>query len=151
VHRGADALIGAAAADVGHGVVDILIGRLRLLLQERRRGHDLPGLAVTALRDVERRPRLLDGVRARGRETLDGDDPIRRLHAADGKDAGAHDLVVDVHRAGAALRDAAAILRAGQADLLADDPQERCVGLHLHVAYPAVDVELWHDSLPSRS
>src|SRR5262244_2446010 len=109
VHRGADALIGAAAADVGHGVVDILIGRLRLLLQERRRGHDLPGLAVTALRDVERRPRLLDGVRAGGRETLDGDDPIRRLHAADGKDAGAHDLVVDVHRAGAALRDAAAI------------------------------------------
>src|SRR5689334_7767388 len=61
VHRGTDALIGAAAADVGHGVVDVLIGRFRLLLQERRRGHDLPRLAVTALRDVECRPGLLDG------------------------------------------------------------------------------------------
>ena len=34
-------------------------------------------------------------------------------------------LVVDVLPAGAALRDAAAVFRAGQADLLADHPQER--------------------------
>src|SRR4029453_2867074 len=31
VHRRADALIGAASADVGHGVVDVLVGRARLL------------------------------------------------------------------------------------------------------------------------
>ena len=45
------------------------------------------------------------------------------------------DLAVDVHRAGAALRDAAAVFGAGEADLLADDPQERRVGLDLHVAH----------------
>jgi hypothetical protein len=33
------------------------------LAQQRRRGHDLPRLAVAALRDVERRPRLLHGMR----------------------------------------------------------------------------------------
>ena len=43
------------------------------------------------------------------------------------------DLAVDVDRAGAALRDAAAVLGAGQADLLADDPQQRRIVLHLHV------------------
>src|SRR5262245_53729307 len=47
--RGADALVGAAAADVGHRRVDVGIGRLRLLLQQRDGGHDLAGLAVAAL------------------------------------------------------------------------------------------------------
>src|SRR6185436_6173275 len=56
----ADALIRAAAADVGHGVVDVLVGRLGLALQQGRRRHDLSGLAIAALRNVERRPRFLD-------------------------------------------------------------------------------------------
>src|SRR5438067_353630 len=59
VDRFADALIGAAAADVGHRFVDVLVGRPRLLLQERRRRHDLAGLAVAALRHVDRGPGLL--------------------------------------------------------------------------------------------
>src|SRR5437870_13586897 len=33
----ADALIGAAATDVGHRLVDVLVGRTRFLLQQRRR------------------------------------------------------------------------------------------------------------------
>src|SRR5215470_8486154 len=148
VHRGADPRVGAAATDVGHRIVDVLVGRLRLALEERGRGHDLPGLAVPALRHVERRPGLLHGVGAVRRQPFDGDDPIRGLDAADGEDAGAHDLIVDVHRASAALRDAAAILGSRQADLLTDDPEQRCVGLHLHVADPAVDVELWHERPP---
>src|SRR5262249_36839275 len=52
VHRGADALVGAAAADVGHRLVDVGIGRLRLFREQRRRRHDLPRLAVPALRDI---------------------------------------------------------------------------------------------------
>src|SRR5215831_8739450 len=148
VHRRPDPRVGAAATDIGHRVVDVLVARLRLALEERRCGHDLPGLAVTALRHVERRPGLLDGVGAVRRQAFDGDDPIRGLHAADGKDAGAHDLIVDVHRAGPALRDSAAVLGARQADLLADHPEQRRVGLHLHVANLAVDVELWHERPP---
>src|SRR5215472_2535187 len=54
VHRRADALVGTAAADVGHRLVDVGVGRLGLLCEERRRGHDLPRLAVAALRHVDR-------------------------------------------------------------------------------------------------
>src|SRR5262249_61436786 len=50
----------------------------------------------------------------------------------------------DVHRAGAALGDAAPILGAGEADLLADHPQERRVRLHVHIMNGAIDIELCH-------
>ena len=143
-HGGADALIGAAAADVGHRLVDVVVGRVRFFPQQRGGGHDLPRLAIAALRDVEREPGFLHGMRAVRRKPFDRDDPVGGLHGADRNRAGTHDLAVEVHRARAALRDAAAVFGAGEADLLADDPQERSVGLHLHVTDPAVDVELGH-------
>ena len=66
----ANALIGAAAAQVaGHGIVDVLVRGRRLLGQQRRGGHDLPGLAIPTLRDVQLEPCLLHRVavaRARG-------------------------------------------------------------------------------------
>src|ERR1700686_3607053 len=43
--------------------------------------------------------------------------------------------------AGAALRDTASVLGAGQAELLADDPQQRRVRIAIEVAARAVDVE----------
>src|SRR6185295_9481193 len=52
VHRGTDALVGAAAADVGHRGIDVGIARLVILGQQRGRGHDLARLAVAALRHV---------------------------------------------------------------------------------------------------
>src|SRR6476659_10123777 len=67
----ADALISAATADVGHRLVDVLVGRPRILLQQRRRRHDLTGLAVAALRHVDRGPGLLHRMRGVRRETLD--------------------------------------------------------------------------------
>src|SRR5580765_2838954 len=151
VHRRANALIGAAPADVGHRVVDVPVGRFGLLPQEGRRSHDLPGLAVTTLWDVELRPCLLHGMRAGGRQAFDGNDLVRRLHAGNGQDTRAHELSVDVHGAGAALRDAAPILGARQADLLTDDPEQRGISLYLHVTDAAVDVELRHGPLPARS
>jgi len=42
VHGRPDALVGAAAADVRHGLVDVGVGRQRLLREERRGRHDLP-------------------------------------------------------------------------------------------------------------
>ena len=60
-----DAHIGAAAAKVAaHCVIDLRIGRARIARQKRSGAHDLPRLAVTALRDVQLHPGLLDGVRA---------------------------------------------------------------------------------------
>src|SRR5215471_15546008 len=122
VHGGSDALIGSASTDVGHGLIDVLVGWLRRSFEQRRGGHDLSRLAIAALGHVDRRPGLLHGMRAGGRESLDGHDPVARLHVSDANGAGALHLVIDVHGAGATLRDPAAVFRAGEADLLADDP-----------------------------
>src|SRR5439155_13892489 len=47
-----DTPVGAAAADVAHLGVDLRVGRFRAALEERRRRHDLPRLAVAALGHV---------------------------------------------------------------------------------------------------
>src|SRR6186997_1085326 len=93
----ADPLVGAAAADVGHRLVDIGVGRFRLLLQQRGGGHDLAGLAVAALRHVDRGPGLLHRMRGIGREALDGDDLVACLHGRERERAGALHFAVDVH------------------------------------------------------
>src|SRR5438105_11390346 len=55
-----DALITAASTDVaGHGGVDLVGRGVGRLCQKRRRLHDLPGLAVAALRHVYRPPGAL--------------------------------------------------------------------------------------------
>src|SRR5579871_67367 len=122
VDGGADALVGAAATDVGHRFVDVLIGRLRVLPQQRRCRHDLPGLTVAALRHIDRGPGLLHRVRACGRQALDGDDLVARLDGTDRDRTRSHDFAVDVYGAGTALRYAATILCAREADLLPDHP-----------------------------
>src|SRR6202048_71965 len=52
VDRLAHLLEGATPADVGDGLVDILIGRVRLLLEQGGDRHDHSALAIAALRDV---------------------------------------------------------------------------------------------------
>ncbi len=47
--------------------------------------------------------------------------------------AGPHGDAVDMHRAGAAGRDAAAVLGAGQADLFPQHPEQGRVGIGLHL------------------
>src|SRR5262249_42491756 len=60
VDRGADALIGAATADIaGHGGVDIGVARLGCLDEQGRGRHDLAGLAIAALHHIEIHPGLL--------------------------------------------------------------------------------------------
>src|SRR5229473_594900 len=122
VDRLAHLLKGATAADIGDGLVDVLIGRLRLLLEECRDRHDHSALAIAALRDVIGDPGLLHLVqRALRRQPFDGDDlladGLADLHAA-----GSHRDAVDVNRAGAALCNAATIFGAGQAGVFPDRP-----------------------------
>src|SRR5438309_1396042 len=52
VNRGAHLLECAAATDIGDRIVDIGIGRLRLVLEQRRHRHDHAALAIAALRHV---------------------------------------------------------------------------------------------------
>src|SRR5206468_12162276 len=74
--RRANPLIGAAAADVaGHCLVDLVIGGPGCPREQSGGLHDLPALAVAALRDVQAPPRILDACADRRRaDRFDGRD-----------------------------------------------------------------------------
>src|ERR1700722_8913776 len=121
----ADALVRAAAADVSaHGIVNIRIGWVGFLRQQRRRGHDLPGLAVSALRHVFFDPGLLHRMRRIHRKPFNRGDFLSGT-ARDRRDARARCLSVDVHRARAAKRHPAPELRARHVQRVPQHPEQR--------------------------
>src|SRR6478736_5636205 len=63
VDRLANLLEGSATADIGDGLVDVLVGRLRLLLEKGCNRHDHAALAIAALRNVVGYPGLLHPVK----------------------------------------------------------------------------------------
>src|SRR5262245_50556854 len=137
-------LIGAAATDVGDGVVDVGVGRLRLLAQQRRHRHDHAGLTVAALRHVVVEPGLLHlAEHAALGEPFDRGD-LLAYRRSDWQRAGAGRHAVEQDGAGAALRDPAAVFGAGEADVLPQRPKQGRVGLDLNVLGLAVDSEGWH-------
>src|SRR6516164_1864153 len=122
---GGDALIAAAATDIAaHRIVYFGFGRVLRRGQQRRGLHDLAGLAIAALRDIQGAPRLLHRMITVAVEPLD-----RYHHTAiditDSGGAGTGGLAVDMHRAGAAQRDAAAVFRSGELQLIAQVPKQR--------------------------
>src|SRR5882724_7980067 len=140
-----DALVAATAADVtGHRFAYLVVVRFRVLVQKRRRLHDLAHLAVAALRDIHLAPRLLNRVIAGGVEAFDG----RDLAAADigyRGDAGAHGLLVDNDGTGAAERLAAAEFGAGQSGLVTEIPKQRKIRVAVPALFLAVNLHLDHD------
>src|SRR5262245_29139899 len=146
MNRLPDTVIGATPAGVGDARVDVGVGGRRAVVEERERRHDHPRLAVAALRCVEFLPRHLNRMRAVGRYALDGQD--RLADGRGGRDAaGADGAAVDVHGARTALPDAAAEFRAGQADVVTDDPQQRRLRIGIDVMDPSVDGQVeWHPS-----
>src|SRR5882757_4289130 len=144
VDRLAHLLEGAAAADIGDGVVDIVVGRLRVVLQQRRHRHDHAALAIAALRHVTGDPGQLHLVHhAVDGEALDGGDVLAGGFV-DRDAAGAHRDAVDMDGAGAALCDAATVFGPRQSDILANRPQQGRVVLDVHIDRPAVDFEVCH-------
>ena len=121
--------------------VDVAVGRVGGLRQQRGGGHDLPGLAVPALGDVDLLPRALERVAPVLREALDGGD-ARLAHRGDGSDAGAACLAVDQHGAGAALGDAAPELGALEVQSVPERPEERHVLRSLQRARLSVHLQL---------
>src|SRR5215831_14955732 len=117
-------LVGAAAADVAaHGLIDVRVGGIRRLREQRGSGHDLAALAIAALRHIELHPRALHRMRPIRRE------PFDRRHALAGdirdRDAARlHGAAIDVNRARAALGKAATEFRAGEADRVAQHPKQ---------------------------
>jgi len=79
-----DPRIGGATAHVArHAIDDLLLGRMRILCQQRRSLHDLPGLAVATLRHLMLDPCRLHGMSIGRIEAFDGGDQL----AFDGPDA----------------------------------------------------------------
>jgi hypothetical protein len=117
--------IRSAAANIpGQSLVDIFVGRLRDRAQEHDGRHDLTRLTESTLRDLFGEPGLLHGMRPGWGQTFN------RCHALPfrprgWRDAGAHGISIEDHGAGAALRDTAPELRAGQPKRLAKHPQQR--------------------------
>src|SRR6202044_4269838 len=94
---GANALIGPAAADVAvHRAVDVGVGGMRRLLQQRDGLHDLASLAIAALGHVERAPSLLNRMISFRVEAFDGGDRLA-VGVADRGDAGSDGLAVEMN------------------------------------------------------
>src|SRR5215204_4770888 len=149
LHGAANALVGGAAAEIAaHRRVDVRIGRFAILGQEADRRHDLPGLAIAALRHVELDPGVLNRLRDFAADALD-----RRYGLAGGirdrRLARAHGLAVQIDRAGAARRDAAApVLRAREVEEIPESPEERYVRLGIDGVRRAVDRQIHHEAAP---
>jgi hypothetical protein len=94
-------------------------------LEKIDRGHDLAGLAIAALRDIELDPGFLHGVQAvvAGREALD-----RRYRTALERGhrypAGHRGVAIKMHGTGPAKAHAAAEFRAGESEVVAQHPEQ---------------------------
>src|SRR6266446_7711418 len=145
----ADSHIRTAATDVPrHRGVDIAIGRVRVGGEQGGGGHDLAGLAVAALRHLQRDPGLLDlfagGCGAYG---LDRGDALAG-RGRDRRDARAHRLAIKMDRARTAQSEAATEFRAGHSEHIAQHPEQRRVVVDIDAAGFTVDCQrLWHLSL----
>ena len=118
---------------------------LAISVRERDRRHDLAGLAVAALDDVQPVPGVLHGPRDLARDTLDRGD----LAAGGGRGrrhAGTDGLPVEMHRAGAALGDAASVLGAREPEILAQRPEQGSVRIGGNLDRAAVDRHHRHDA-----
>ena len=101
-------IAGTAAQIAGHGAIDPAVVRCRFCLQQRDRAHDLTGLAVTALGDIEIVPGLAHSLPDFIlRHRFYGDDRLP-FRPADGGDAGSDGLAIEMDRAGPAQAGTAA-------------------------------------------
>src|SRR3990170_4934600 len=142
-----DLRVARAAAEVaGDRLADGLLARVGAGGEERRGGQEHPGRAGAA-----RRPARLEEGRLEGGE--DGalragrGQPLDRAHRvavrlAEGDEAADHRLAVEQHRAGAAFALATALLRAAQAEVLAQHVEEAPHAGRGDLEFDAVDDQL---------
>jgi hypothetical protein len=151
-----DLRVARAAAEVAADrLADLVLGRARVVGQQRLCGHDHARRAVAALRCEVLGERRLDRVqRAVGRQALDGGDLV--AGGLDGEDQARVDhRAVEVHGARRALALVARSLGPRQPELVAQHVDQRAVGLDQQVVADAVDVDpqcnLVHRDPPSRA
>src|SRR5882724_4664353 len=129
--RGDHRRVARAAAEVARDrVADLLVRRLRVLVEQGGGGHEHAGNAEPALRHAVAHERLLHRREHAGaRQPLDGRDRApARLHGQ--HQAARHEPAVEVDGARAAVAGPAALLGAGEAEVLAQRVEQRHVRLH---------------------
>gem|GEM_PF-4302561 len=140
----ANPAVGAATANVtGHRRINIRVGWSLLFGEQGTGTHDLARLTITALRDVQRFPGHLHGMRAIRRKAFDGGDLLAcgissRCHTR------AYWLSVDVNGAGAAEAHAAAELCAFQIQFIPKEPEQWHFGIAVKPLLLPIDSERNH-------
>src|SRR5690348_12522996 len=84
-------------------------------------------------------------MRAVGAQALDRDD-LMPLRVSQCRQAGADRLTIQMDSAGAAGTDAAAEFRPGQADDVANGPQQRHLRVGVDRMVDAIDLDLWQEA-----
>ncbi len=137
-----DVGIGAAAADVAaHQLADLVVGLRPAFGQQARGRADLARRAVAALECVVVDERLLQRMqRAVHRQAFDGGDLGAILHDGE-REARIDAPAVDQDRAGAALPVVAALLGAGQVEMVAQRIEQGCPRREVELPRHAVDGE----------
>src|SRR5215831_10206166 len=146
VHRGADPLVRTTPADVGDFTVNLAVGGVRVPGEQSCDGHNLARLTVATLWHIVLDPGALYRMRAVRRQTLNSGD-LAVEHGADRQHTGAHCPSIDMDSAGTALRNAAAVLCASQANAIAQDPQQRSRWLSVGLIRFAIHAQGNHCSL----
>ena len=145
MNRCADALVGAASAQIGHSLINVGVGGFGFSFQEGCGCHEHAALAVTALGHLFGDPGRLQRVRLFCRaQGLDGFDRLIG-HSRHGHHARAHGLAAHMHRAGPASGDAAAELGAREVEFIPQYPEQGHAGVGGRGAALAVDVQLHSD------
>src|SRR5215469_3586180 len=146
--RGPNALIRPAPANVTrHPVIDILVRRMRRRREQIKRLHDLPGLAVSALRDVYLGPRLLHRMRTMGRNTFNRRD-VRAFQLAHRLLTRPHRCPVVQHRPCPAQSHPTSKFCPGQSENVAQIPQQRHLWIAIKSPCCAIYLEMNHKASP---
>ena len=94
-----------------------------MLLQQRTRGHDHSSLTISALRDLLRQPRALTRMTHVRRQSFNRDKTAKRC-CRRGNLTGTHCFSIFEHGACAANAYSAAKFRAGQPEIVTDEPKQ---------------------------
>src|ERR1700756_2617139 len=128
-----DARVGSAAADIAaHRLINILVGWFWNLGQQHRRAHNLPGLAIAALRHVQLNPRLLQGMRQVSGQPLDCR-YVLSLRSGQRSNTRANRLSCQVYGARSAERHSTAEFCSRQSQRVPQHPQQRSRWIDVHV------------------
>ena len=138
----ANARVGSAAADVGHGRIDVFIGGLGFFLEQGHGRQHLATLAIAALGHLVIDPRLLHSVQfAFVCQAFDGHDFLTGCHRHR-VGAGANGFAIQKHGTGATLGHAAAKFGPFDVEFVTQSPQQGHLGFDIERVALSVDRQL---------